>query len=417
MSQQPNARSAALALISGVTGEGQMISDLAPDLLGPLSPPERAAAQRLALGVLRQLGPIDRLLALHVDKVPPPAARNILRLATYELTSGGAAHGVVHSAVTATGARRKTRHLKGLVNAVLRRIAEAGSEALDDKATRMPKWLRHRSNRAWGAQATAAIECAHAVQPPIDLTAKVDPQALADAVGGMVLPTGSVRIAAGQQVSALPGYDTGEFWVQDAAAALPVRMLGDIAGARALDICAAPGGKTMQLAAAGAHVLAVDSAAKRMARLTENLQRTLLTAEIRVADAHTVTGQFDVILLDAPCSATGTIRRHPDLPHVGRDKALRDLVDLQRRLLDHALTLLAPNGRLMYCTCSLLPDEGEHQIRDALQRHDIELVDTLPPGTEPSWLAKGGGVRIRPDFWPDVGGLDGFFMAAMRQRS
>jgi 16S rRNA (cytosine967-C5)-methyltransferase len=417
MSQQPNARSAALALISGVTGEGQMISDLAPDLLGPLSPPERAAAQRLALGVLRQLGPIDRLLALHVDKVPPPAARNILRLATYELTSGGAAHGVVHSAVTATGARRKTRHLKGLVNAVLRRIAEAGSEALDDKATRMPKWLRHRSNRAWGAQATAAIECAHAVQPPIDLTAKVDPQALADAVGGMVLPTGSVRIAAGQQVSALPGYDTGEFWVQDAAAALPVRMLGDIAGARALDICAAPGGKTMQLAAAGAHVLAVDSAAKRMARLTENLQRTLLTAETRVADAHTVTGQFDVILLDAPCSATGTIRRHPDLPHVGRDKALRDLVDLQRRLLDHALTLLAPNGRLMYCTCSLLPDEGEHQIRDALQRHDIELVDTPPPGTEPSWLAKGGGLRIRPDFWSDLGGLDGFFMAAMRQRS
>jgi 16S rRNA (cytosine967-C5)-methyltransferase len=417
MSQQPNARSAALALISGVTGEGQMISDLAPDLLGPLSPPERAAAQRLALGVLRQLGPIDRLLALHVDKVPPPAARNILRLATYELTSGGAAHGVVHSAVTATGARRKTRHLKGLVNAVLRRIAEAGSEALDDKATRMPKWLRHRSNRAWGAQATAAIECAHAVQPPIDLTAKVDPQALADAVGGMVLPTGSVRIAAGQQVSALPGYDTGEFWVQDAAAALPVRMLGDIAGARALDICAAPGGKTMQLAAAGAHVLAVDSAAKRMARLTENLQRTLLTAETRVADAHSVTGQFDVILLDAPCSATGTIRRHPDLPHVGRDKALRDLVDLQRRLLDHALTLLAPNGRLMYCTCSLLPDEGEHQIRDALQRHDIELVDTPPPGTEPSWLAKGGGLRIRPDFWSDLGGLDGFFMAAMRQRS
>jgi 16S rRNA (cytosine967-C5)-methyltransferase len=417
MSQQPNARSAALALISGVTGEGQMISDLAPDLLGPLSPPERAAAQRLALGVLRQLGPIDRLLALHVDKVPPPAARNILRLATYELTSGGAAHGVVHSAVTATGARRKTRHLKGLVNAVLRRIAEAGSEALDDKATRMPKWLRHRSNRAWGAQATAAIECAHAVQPPIDLTAKVDPQALADAVGGMVLPTGSVRIAAGQQVSALPGYDTGEFWVQDAAAALPVRMLGDITGARALDICAAPGGKTMQLAAAGAHVLAVDSAAKRMARLTENLQRTLLTAEIRVADAHSVTGQFDVILLDAPCSATGTIRRHPDLPHVGRDKALRDLVDLQRRLLDHALTLLAPNGRLMYCTCSLLPDEGEHQIRDALQRHDIELVDTPPPGTEPSWLAKGGGLRIRPDFWSDLGGLDGFFMAAMRQRS
>jgi 16S rRNA (cytosine967-C5)-methyltransferase len=417
MSQQPNARSAALALISGVTGEGQMISDLAPDLLGPLSPPERAAAQRLALGVLRQLGPIDRLLALHVDKVPPPAARNILRLATYELTSGGAAHGVVHSAVTATGARRKTRHLKGLVNAVLRRIAEAGSEALDDKATRMPKWLRHRSNRAWGAQATAAIECAHAVQPPIDLTAKVDPQALADAVGGMVLPTGSVRIAAGQQVSALPGYDTGEFWVQDAAAALPVRMLGDITGARALDICAAPGGKTMQLAAAGAHVLAVDSAAKRMARLTENLQRTLLTAETRVADAHSVTGQFDVILLDAPCSATGTIRRHPDLPHVGRDKALRDLVDLQRRLLDHALTLLAPNGRLMYCTCSLLPDEGEHQIRDALQRHDIELVDTPPPGTEPSWLAKGGGLRIRPDFWSDLGGLDGFFMAAMRQRS
>lgn len=416
MSQQPNARSAALALISGVTGEGRMVSDLAPDLLEPLNPSDRAAAQRLALGVLRNLGPIDRLLALHVDKVPPPAARNILRLATYELTSGGAAHGVVHSAVTATGARRKIRHLKGLVNAVLRRIAEQGPDALDDKATRMPKWLRHRSNRAWGAQATAAIERAHALSPPVDLTAKTDPQVLAEAVGGTVLPTGSVRVAAGRQVSALPGYDSGEFWVQDAAAALPVRMLGDVAGARALDLCAAPGGKTMQLASGGAQVMAVDVATKRMARLTENLQRTQLSADIRVADAHSVTGQFDVIVLDAPCTATGTIRRHPDLPHVGRDKALRDLLDLQRKLLDHALTLLAPHGRLVYCTCSLLPDEGEHQIRDALQRHDLELIEAHPPGIERSWLAKGGGVRIRPDFWPDVGGLDGFFMAAMRQR-
>lgn len=417
MSQQPNARSAALALISGVTGDGRMVSDLAPDLLEPLTPADRAAAQRLALGVLRHLGPIDRLLALHVDKVPPPAVRNILRLATYELTSGGAAHGVVHSAVTATGTRRKIRHLKGLVNAVLRRIAEQGPDALDDRATRMPKWLRHRSNRAWGAQATAAIERAHAVPPPVDLTAKTDPQVLAKAVGGTVLPTGSVRVASGRQVSALPGYDAGEFWVQDAAAALPVRMLGNVAGARALDLCAAPGGKTMQLAAGGAQVMAVDVAAKRMAKLTENLQRTQLSADIRVADAHSVTGQFDVIVLDAPCSATGTIRRHPDLPHVGRDKALRGLLDLQRGLLDHALTLLAPHGRLVYCTCSLLPDEGEHQIRDALQRHDLELIEAHPPGVERSWLAKGGGVRIRPDFWPDLGGLDGFFMAAMRQRS
>jgi len=253
--------------------------------------------------------------------------------------------------------------------------------------------------------------------PPLDLTPKGDPAAIAAQVGGVVLPTGSVRVAHPGQVTALPGFAEGDWWVQDAAAAMPVRVLGDVAGLRILDLCAAPGGKTLQLAASGANVTAVDLSKRRMGRVGENLKRTHLSAKTVVADAFAFdeTG-FDVVLLDAPCSATGTMRRHPDLPYAKDGSEFGALIAQQEALIDHALTLVKPGGRLLFCTCSLLPDEGEVQVEEALDRHPGLQADRTAlsrPGISPDWITPEGGLRLRPDYWAAEGGMDGFYMAVL----
>jgi 16S rRNA (cytosine967-C5)-methyltransferase len=206
--------------------------------------------------------------------------------------------------------------------------------------------------------------------------------------------------------------------VQDAAAAIPVQVLAPQKGETVLDLCAAPGGKTMQLAAAGADVTAVDSSAPRMGRVTENLARVGLSATTLALDARAVTGSFDAILLDAPCSATGTIRRHPDLPYAKDGAEFGSLIDLQADLIDHAWTLLKPGGRLVFCTCSLLPDEGEVQVDEALERHGDMACDPTAldlPGIDPAWITAEGGLRLRPDYWADKGGMDGFYIACLRK--
>jgi 16S rRNA (cytosine967-C5)-methyltransferase len=230
---------------------------------------------------------------------------------------------------------------------------------------------------------------------------------------GTVLANGSVRLQAPGQLTGLPGYAAGDWWVQDTAAAMAVPLLAPIAGARILDLCAAPGGKTMQLAAAGAAVTAVDMSGPRMARVAENLARTGLRAQLVVEDAlqWTPDAGFDAILLDAPCSATGTIRRHPELPFVKDGSELAGLVALQAQLLDRALGWLRPGGRLVYCTCSLLPDEGEAQLAAALARHPGLRVERPTMGwVEPAWITPDGALRLRPDYW---GGMDGFFLARL----
>jgi 16S rRNA (cytosine967-C5)-methyltransferase len=216
----------------------------------------------------------------------------------------------------------------------------------------------------------------------------------------------------------MPGYDDGLWWVQDAAAALPARILAPQKGENILDLCAAPGGKTMQLAASGATVTAVDDSGGRMRRTEENLARTGLKAELIVADVRHITGSYDAILLDAPCSATGTIRRHPELPHAKDGSEFADLIDLQAQFIDHAWGLLKPGGRMVFCTCSLLPDEGEVQVDEALLRHPDMTVDPAAleiPGVDPAWRTVEGGLRLRPDYWPDKGGMDGFYIACLRK--
>ncbi|MBS0126323.1 RsmB/NOP family class I SAM-dependent RNA methyltransferase [Thetidibacter halocola] len=408
------ARRAALDLIDAVFAHGRPLSEN-DAILAPLAPADRAAAQRLAADTFRGLERADRLLRPHLQKRPASRVMNILRLGTVELCTGGAAHGVVSDCVNLAAAGKRTQGSKGLVNAVLRKIASDGPDAWGKlRVPRMPRWLRDPLVAAWGATAVSAMEAAHWAGAPLDLTPKGDPAAVATAVGGTVLPTGSVRLDRAVQVSALPGFETGDWWVQDAAAALPARLLGDVRALRVLDMCAAPGGKTLQLAAAGADVTALDLSDARLARVRENLARTGLSATLVAGDALEHEGNYDAILLDAPCSATGTLRRHPDLPHAHQGQRITELIGLQEAMLDHALRLLKPGGRLVYATCSLLPDEGECQVEEALSRHPgLSVLRAEAPGIEEGWRSDEGGLRLRPDFWADRGGIDGFYMALL----
>ncbi|MFN0115082.1 MAG: RsmB/NOP family class I SAM-dependent RNA methyltransferase [Paracoccaceae bacterium] len=423
-----DARSAAAGLVLGVTGQGRTLADqIAAGALAGLDPGGRARAQRLALSALRWKDRTDRLLKPLLRKGPPPEVRAILDVAVAELfAEGGEAHGVVNAAVglVRLGGRR-IDGFAGLVNAVLRKAAATDPLAWSAlPVPELPGWLRGRLMSAYGKATVQRIEAAHAAGAAIDVTPRDgDAPALAARLGGTALPTGSVRLPPGAEVSALPGYAEGEWWVQDAAAALAARALGPRTGDRVLDLCAAPGGKTLQLAAAGARVTALDRSPARMERVAANLARCGLKAELVTADAldwpgDPQAGPFDAVLLDAPCSATGTIRRHPDLPFVRDPSALKDLSALQSRLLDRAAVLTRPGGRLVFATCSLLPEEGERQIAAFLARYPDFAPDPAAlslPGADPAWNTPGQGLRLKPDHWPDLGGLDGFFIAALRR--
>lgn len=419
------ARRAAASLLDGVLRHGRPLSELtvAEGPLAQLPPAARAQAQRLAAESLRHLDAADAALAPFLSHAPPPRVHLLLRLAVTEhFVAGTPAHAAVNDAVALVRTGPKTAHLAGLANAVLRRaLATPAADWAARPPQRLPGWLRRRLVAAWGGAAVAAIEAAHRKGAPPDLTPRLPATAaaLADRLGAQALPTGSLRLVKGGQVSALPGHATGEFWVQDAAAALPARLLAVRPGERVLDLCAAPGGKTLQLAAAGARVTALDISPPRLDRLRENLARTRLDARIIAADAMCWEPDvaFDAILLDAPCTATGTIRRHPDLPFVRTAASLETLLPLQARLIDRAAGWLAPGGRLVYATCSLLPEEGEAQAAAALARHPglaVAGADAVE-GIDPAWRSPEGGLRTRPDHWPALGGLDGFYMVCLHR--
>jgi 16S rRNA (cytosine967-C5)-methyltransferase len=411
------ARGAAVALLGAVLDDGAQLSQAldAPDSpIAPLSPSDRARAQRLVVTTLRHIEQADRVLAPYLRKSPPDFVRNALRLAVVELAvDGGAAHGVVNAMVDIVRHGNRTGHLTGLVNAVLRKVTATPDPFAKLPPQRMPQWLRQPLVHRWGRDVVAAIEAVQGQTPPLDLTPKTD----FVIEGAVALPTGSLRIGQSVQVSALAGFSTGNWWVQDAGAAMAARLLDAQSGEAVLDLCAAPGGKTLQLAATGAKVTAVDISSPRLARLHENLARTGLVASIIAADAlhWQPDALFDAVLLDAPCSATGTLRRHPDLPFTKDGSDVPQLVALQSALIDRALGFLKPGGRLVFCTCSLLAEEGEDQLIATLARHPTLTVE--PPtlqGIDPTWITPDGGLRLRPDYWADIGGMDGFFMARLR---
>ncbi|MFL5283798.1 MAG: RsmB/NOP family class I SAM-dependent RNA methyltransferase [Rhodopila sp.] len=382
------------------------------DALPALQSRDRAAAHRLAACVLRRLGTLDAVLEPFLRKEPPDPVRIVLRIGAAGLlfleTPG-------HAAVATAVALAKPRGLvpfAGLVNAVLRKVATAGAMALadlDSPRLDTPAWLWS----AWGSDARA-IATAHQTEAPLDVTLKagtVPPE------GGLLLPTGSVRFPAGTRVADIPGFETGALWVQDAAAALPARLLDARPGERVADLCAAPGGKTGQLAASGATVTAIERDAARVERLVANLKKWGVHADVITADATawTPTAPFDAVLLDAPCSATGTIRRHPDVAHLKRKRDVDSLVRSQDNLLDAAASMLRPDGRLIYAVCSLQPEEGAPRIAEAVRkgrfRHDPFRPEEL--AAVPEALTKEGFLRTHPGLWPDLGSMDGFFAARL----
>jgi 16S rRNA (cytosine967-C5)-methyltransferase len=423
-----DARRAAVALLRGVLERHRPLSDQIEDAAGPLAglaPAERARAQRLAMGALRRVGQSAAVLCPLMQRPAGPAPMAALRIALAEIAERpGDAHGIVNAAVEIArkmpggGAAQA-----GFVNAILREVLRrGGNESAAAALQPLPAWIRRALVATFGPGPVSATEAVHAIDAvPLDLTLR-DPgtaEFWAERLGAEILPTGSLRLARAGQVSALPGHAEGAWWVQDAAAALPARILAPAAQERIADLCAAPGGKTMQLAAAGAAVTAVDSSPARMARLAENLARTGLGVETVVGDvrdwAGSRAGAFDAVLLDAPCTATGTIRRHPDLPFVRRPADLAALVALQAALVDSAVLLTRPGGRIVYATCSLLPAEGEAQVAAALARHRVLRLDAIaPPGGLPDSAADlPGALRIWPHHWAARGGIDGFFIARM----
>ena len=415
------ARRATLKLLDAVLERGAMLEDARAGGTGA----ERAQARSLADLTLRRLGQIDAVLERFVERPPKGSARQILRLMAGELLFAGTPpHAAVDIAVRLARSDRGTGRLAGLINAVGRRLAKEGAAIVagqDAPRLNTPGWLQYRLARDWGESAANHIAAAHLEPPAHDLTLKSGGNAepLARETGGTILPTGSLRLPDRPQISALPGYAEGAWWVQDAAAALPARLIPEPRGKRVLDLCAAPGGKTLQLAAAGAIVTALDSSEHRMDRLVQNLARTGLSAETVTADAliWQPDTRYDAILLDAPCSATGTIRRHPDLPHRIDGRGMTPMLDLQAKLLDRAFGWLTQRGVLVFCTCSLLKSEGEVQASAFLSRtpEAAPLPIALDEGIPAEMISSGGWLRTRPDFWPEFGGLDGFFAARVRR--
>lgn len=406
-------------MLAAVLGKHRPLDDAfdAHPSLMRLEPRDRAFARHLLAVVLRRLGQIDDLIAGALSRPLPASAapaRDVLRLGLAQLLFlDTPAHAAVDTAMDLVKSRAPEK-FHGLVNAVLRRMSREGKRRLgrqDAARLNTPPWLWDSWCAAYGEATTQAIADAHLIEPPLDFSVKADAELWAEKLEAAVLPTGGLRRAVGGMVGDLPGYAEGAWWVQDAAAALPVRLLGEVRGTRIVDLCAAPGGKTAQLAAAGAIVTAVDRSKDRLGLVKANLDRLGLAAELVVADGTEwrPAGLVDAVLLDAPCSATGTIRRHPDVMRLRRPEDVTKMADLQARLLRAAMGMVKPGGVVVYAVCSLQPEEGEAQIAGLTRR---PLAPAELSGQD-QFITAAGDLRTLPCHWPDLGGLDGFFAARL----
>ena len=393
-----------------------------------LSPSDRAFAQLLAKTVMRRLGQIDAILNNFLEHPLSNSASRImhtLRLGVAQLIwLETPPHAAVHSAVEMTK-QLKMEKFGGLVNAVLKKVVQQGAElAAKQDAAKLntPDWLLKSWERAYGPELTRKMTEAHLKEPPLDITVKKDPAFWAEQLNGVVLPIGSVRLRETRNITQLKGFSEGNWWVQDMAATIPARLLGDVHDKRVIDLCAAPGGKTAQLAQGGAKVSAVDMSKERIAMLKTNVHRLQLTADYVITDASKWLPAFqpDAILLDAPCSATGTLRRHPDVAWHRKPEDIERLVVTQAKMLRHALDMLKPGGMLVYSVCSLQPEEGEQQITALLaERKDVSLIPVDPAqlGGLKECITARGEVRTLSCHLAELDGMDGFYAAVLKKQN
>jgi 16S rRNA (cytosine967-C5)-methyltransferase len=433
------ARRIAADILDGVLHKHRTLDDqldgaTAHPALKSLPDRDRALMRRLVATILRRLGTLGHVLSRLLDRGVPtdaPRAQSALLIGAAQiLWMDVPDHAAVDLSVRLVQSDRRAAKYAGLINAVLRRCAREGQGLVDEVKSQVldiPPWLLARWTAHYGETTAKEMALALGHEPSLDITVKSDAAQWATRLHGELLPTGTVRTLLQGSVTILPGFAEGQWWVQDAAAALPARLFGDVAGKTILDLCAAPGGKTAQLAQAGARVTAVDRSPARMARLRDNLARLGLSADTVIADAvewqGTEPGGFDGVLLDAPCSSTGTIRRHPDIAWLRQEADLAALTALQKRLLQKAASLLKPGGTLIYCTCSLEPEEGHQPIaallaaEPSLQRLPVEAGEVA--GLSEIVTAEGD-LRTLPCHLPradpQFGGLDGFYVARLIKR-
>lgn len=399
-----------------------------------LSAKDKAFARSICTTVLRRQGQLEAIVGAFIERPLPDQRGNLtpilLSAAAQLVFLDVPPHAVINLAVEQVRRDRRAQRFDKLSNAVLRRVSERGAEiASTQDAARLntPDWLWQRWAAAYGEAAAREIATASLREAPLDISVKDNSAGphWAEQLGGTLLPSGSIRLAAGGRIEELPGFAEGAWWVQDAAAALPAKLFGNVEGQRIADLCAAPGGKTAELAAAGARVTAVDSSGQRLARLKANLERLQLEAQVIHADASDwqPSEPFDGVLLDAPCSATGTIRRHPDILRLKQPGDIDRLGELQARLLQNAARMVKPGGLLVYCTCSLEPEEGAHQVEKLLARGSFERVPIAADeiGADPGWISPAGDLRTLPFHLPQsaegMSGMDGFYAARLRRKN
>lgn len=421
-----SARQCAAELLHAVLGEKRPLDEALARHKGlhALAERDRGFVRLMLMTVLRRLGQIDALLGEILEKPLVGKTQDVmhcLRLGVAQLVwLETPPHAAVHAMVETVAVMGHER-MKGLVNAVLKRVAQNGAQMIvnqDESILTLPLWLYDSWKSVYGDEMARSIAKARLLEPPLDITVKNDVEGWAAKLGGIVLPTGSVRIVRAGRVEELAGYNDGIWWVQDVAASLPVQMLGDVRGKYVLDLCAAPGGKTAQLAALGAEVTAVDKSPRRLAMLQANMARLKLEAHLLEADIMRFTPdkQFDAILLDAPCSATGTLRRHPEVVWHKTQEDITELAQIQKRLLRRVSAWIKPGGKLVYCVCSLQPEEGELQTEHFLATHpDFAIV---PPPE--AWKMHGittpkNALRTHPACLPDSGGMDGFYAICVQR--
>jgi 16S rRNA (cytosine967-C5)-methyltransferase len=414
------ARKAALALVSAVLTRRKPLDADLPQMKG-LAPRDAAFARALASQTLRHLGALEAVLRKFLKKPLSPhksgAAMEILLLGACELlVLQTPAHAAVDAANRLAASADKAVHFKPLVNAVLRKVAGEGASAwssLDRERLSTPDWLYQRWTLQYGPDVARQIARAHQNEAPLDITLRAPDAAHPQS---MALFGVSRRVTQGERVDELPGFAEGAWWVQDAAATLPAILLGDVAGQEVIDLCAAPGGKTLQLAAAGARVTAVEKHVARIARITENLARTNLTATVAESDARDFEGTAPLVLVDAPCTATGTIRRHPELPWIKGAADVTAMAAQAYEILERGARMVTPGGKLVFAVCSLEREEGEEQIAAFLASHPEFARDPITASDvfgNANWITPEGDLRTLP-FYIE-GGMDGFFAARLKR--